>query len=61
MKKDQSVQSMNNALGALPTGARIQSAKGYYNRSGRSRMDMSYSVGSAYFKTTITTPGGQRA
>lgn len=57
MKRENIVQ-MNTAIGTLPRGAKIQSAKGYRTRNGHT-MELTYTVGSSIFRTTIQ--GGTRA
>ena len=57
---EQGVQSTDTALGTLPAGAKIQTAKGHRTSNGH-RMEFSYTVGSSSFHTAIVTTGGQRA
>lgn len=60
MKKENTGVQTNTALGALPAGAKFQSAKGYRNSNGHS-MEFTYTLGSSTIRTIIQPQGGHRA
>lgn len=60
MKKENTGVQSNTALGALPAGAKFQSAKGHRTSNGHS-MEFTYMVGSSTYRTIINPQGGHRA
>jgi len=60
MKTENTGVRTNTAIGTLPRGAKIQSAKGYRNSNGHS-MEISYTLGSSTYRTIIQPVGGTRA
>lgn len=57
MKKENTGVQMSAALGTLPAGAKIQSAKGRRNSNGHS-MEFTYTLGSSTYRTIIQPQGG---